>query len=131
MKKKNLIFVLMIFLIFILLSGCSEEKKDNKENISNKFTGIWTGGMYNGSGYNSNDQWEFFTNGSLKQIKDYESEFASVEWFTYEIDNTGNLCLEQPEISYLMCFIIKFEDNDSTCMLSLGEEIPMFRLQKT
>jgi len=129
MKKQFVVLIIGLVLVLLCFSGCSE-KKDDKKNISNKFLGEWTGGMYNGSGYNNDELWEFFTNGSLKQVKNYESVFASIEWFTYEIDNDGELCLRQPEIDYLMCFIIEFEDNDSTCLLSLGEEIPMFRIHK-
>ena len=130
--NKKLIIILVVFLLLVVgLSGCFEETKENKNDISNKFIGTWTGGMHNGSSYYDDELWEFFTNGSLKQVNNYGSVYSSIDWYTYEIYNDGELCLRQSEISFLMCFIIEFEDNDSTCLLSLGEEIPMFRIQKT
>ena len=129
MRRKIIIFGLVIVLIVLLFSGClgGDKSKDSKKsNVLDKFTGTWNGGMYNGEDYDTDEIWIFYQNGSLKQ-----EDSISTEWYTYSIDEDGDLCLEQSDINFLMCYTIEFEENDSVCYLSLGSDIPMFKITKT
>ena len=72
--------VILMLTITLSLSGCTEEKSKNSENI-NKILGTWFGWENFGYGFNWYSNWTFYENNSLKIIE--ESGFP--EWGSYKI----------------------------------------------
>ena len=125
-KIITLIIVAMIAIaavVIIIRSFGNDSENDDVVTSESKFIGTWQGGMYNGEAYETDTTWEFFTNGSLSEMK---SEKTS--WYTYYFED-GDLCRKDDSISFLMCHSFSFSNNDNTLMLSLGD-IPSYQFNK-
>jgi len=112
MKKKLILFCIVILLISISLSGCNENS--SKKNDKNKFIGTWIG-ISNYLNDSFNVTLTFFKDNSLKQV----SEGEHVHWFNYELDDT---CLyfrfpELPE-NYGICYYYEFSNNNNSLTLT-------------
>ncbi|HDQ15754.1 MAG TPA: hypothetical protein ENN45_01695 [Bacteroidetes bacterium] len=135
--KKILVGCLMIILLAVLLSGCNSNDNKSSNNTTSKtskFIGTWVGGAYDGESFRDDETWTFYTNGSLKKVTtfdwDPEGNDTITEWYTFEIDEDGELCTGLEEASFFMCYEYEFSNSDATFRLLLGEEFLSYEFNK-
>ena len=139
--KKVFVIILTFVLLVVSLSGCNERKSNSNESTNNtttdpvsKFIGTWQGGAYNGTKFRSDETWTFYTNGSLKKVTTYdwdiEGNYTTIEWYTFEIDEEGELCTRLETASFLMCYDYEFSNNETTFTLLLGGEFLSYEFNK-
>ena len=127
MKKVPLFIGVMLIILTVGLSGCTEEnskKGDGASTDLSKFVGTWYGGHWNSSIEDKDETWTFYENDSLYRIDAFDEE-----WATYELDENGKLCIRIAAIHYLMCYEFTFSNNDTYLTLTLGD-ITSYRLAK-
>ena len=112
MKKKAMIVLVTILLLFATLSGCEEKNNGNGNHTTNTTNGNHTGNTINGdSQHNTSENpflgswevigtspsyetWTFYANYSTKNylVQEFEDEMlTSISWFEYIYDET-TLC---------------------------------------
>jgi len=122
------------------LSGCNERNSgdnksaDNTTDGTSKFIGTWQGGAYDGEEFRNDETWTFYNNGSLKKVTTYdwdtEGNYTTIEWYTFEIDEEGELCTRLETASFLMCYDYEFSNNDTKFTLLLGGEFLSYEFNK-
>ncbi len=128
-EKKKVYRIITIIIAFIVIVAAAYLvlqifSNEDKSSVKDELIGTWQGGMTNGSGYETNKIWIFFTNNSLK-----ENDTFGVDWYTYYTEGDKKLCKEDVSISFLMCYGLELTNNGNTLSLSLGGS-PMFKFNK-
>ncbi len=129
MRKVIAIICILCMGLVLFISGCTEQDNSGTNNNNNagstsseinKFIGTWDGGSFETSIEDKDKTWTFYENGSLKMV---DNQFDDIAWGTYEIDETGELCIRETEYQSLMCYVYAFSDNDNQFTLTLGGTI--------
>lgn len=136
--KKILVIGSIIVLLIIPLSGCNKNNSNKSSNGTtneiSKFIGTWQGGAYDGENFREDETWTFYNNGSLKKSTTYSwdptGENTTIDWYTFEIDENGDLCTRMESISFLMCYSYEFSNNDTKFTLMLSQEFLSYEFNK-
>ena len=142
MNRKMIFLVVFLSssLLFSILSGCVEVKKQDTDSsvipslVDSEFIGSWEIVSSNPD----YETWEFFTNGSAKNfiIQKYEDQNISrTVWYSFTV-KSDSLCLESKDVdanspNYIStCYTYTFSHNTSRVSLFYND-ITVMVMEKT
>ena len=127
-RVKNIIIsiiatIIIIAVLYLVISAYIGGLSNESNNSTNPFIGTWFGGMNNGTDFITQENWTFYTNGSLLVVDSFGES-----WYTYTVDSS-ELCKKDTSISFTMCYDFEFTLENKKLFLYLSD-LQMYEFYK-